>query len=222
MVAHAWRDTSSTWACSSIHRRLPALRLRQEYLATLNQHAGDTSARYATDKMPLNLMRIGLIRLMLTEACSIHVMRHPMDAVLSAYFTAFLAGNDWSLTLKDTAHMFAGSWQQAQAMRQLPGMNFMDIRYEDLVLNAEPVLRKVLTFLDLPWEPECLAFHQSSRVTRTASYAQVTRPLYQTSKNRYCPYLQYFDAQSLTQLQPAMNQYGYTVEGLPAMDQTPA
>ena len=196
--------------------------LRHEYLATLHQHAGDTSSTHATDKLPLNLMRIGLIRLLLPEARIIHVMRHPMDAVLSAYFTAFLAGNDWSLTLKHTAHMFAASWQQAQTMRQLPGMNFLDIRYEDLVLNAEPLLRQVLTFLDLPWEPECLAFHRSSRVTRTASYAQVTRPLYQTSKNRYRPYLYYFDAQSLALLQPAMDQYGYAVEEPPTMDQTPA
>ena len=196
--------------------------LRHEYLATLHQHAGDKSARYASDTLPLNQMRIGLIRRMLPEARILHVMRHPLDAVLSTYFTAFLAGNDWSLTLQNTAHMFSASWQQAQAMRQLPGMNFLGIRYEDLVMNAEPVPRQVLTFLDLPWEPECLAFHQSSRLTRTASYAQVTRPLYQTSKNRYCPHLRYFDAQTLALLQPATDQNGYAVEGLPAMDQTPA
>jgi tetratricopeptide (TPR) repeat protein len=187
--------------------------LRNEYLATLQHHAGGNNpTRYATDKLPLNLMRMGLIRLMLPEARIIHVMRHPLDAVLSAYFTAFLRGSDWSLKLTDTAQMFAESWQQAQIMRQLPGVHFLSLRYEDLVSNAEAHLRQVLAFLDLPWEPACLEFHQSQRVARTASYAQVNRPLYQTSKNRYRPYLQHFDAKTLALLQPAMGQYGYAVD----------
>ena len=197
--------------------------LRNEYFGTLHRHAGEgKQAQFATDKLPLNLMRIGLIRLLLPEARIIHVMRHPLDSVLSAYFTAFLLGNDWSLKLTDTAQMFAESWQQAQIMRQLPGMKFMSLRYEDLVTDAEQHLRKALNFLDLAWEPECLEFHQSKRVARTASYAQVNRPLYQTSKNRYRPYLEYFDAQTLALLQPAMEQYGYTLEGLPALDETTA
>jgi tetratricopeptide (TPR) repeat protein len=206
-----------------VARASKLLALRHEYFGTLHRHAGEGKrAQYATDKLPLNLMRIGLIRLLLPEARIIHVMRHPLDSVLSAYFTAFLQGNDWSLKLTDTAQMFAESWQQAQIMRQLPGMKFMTVRYEDLVSDAEQHLREVLNFLDLAWEPECLAFHQSKRVARTASYAQVNRPLYQTSKNRYRPYLKYFDAQTLAILQPAIDHYGYTVEGLPALDETTA
>lgn len=187
--------------------------LRADYLEELHGHAGDApAARYASDKLPLNLMRIGLIRLLFPEARIIHVLRHPLDAVLSAYFTPFLFGNEWSLRLADTAHLFAQSWRHAEAMRALPGTHFMRVRYEELVTDPEPILRQVLAFLELPWEPACLDFHQSRRVARTASYAQVTRGLYQTSKKRYLPYLEFMGAESLALLQPVITQAAYEVE----------
>ncbi len=193
------------------HARLAAL--RADYLAVLRSHAGQVpAARYASDKLPLNLMRIGLIRLLFPEARIIHVLRHPLDSVLSAYFTPFLFGNVWSQRLPDTAHLFVESWRHAETMRKLPGTHFLRIRYEELVSAPEPVLRNVLAFLDLPWEPECLAFHENKRVTRTASYAQVTRPLYQTSKKRYRHYLDCIGADTLAMLQAVIAEAGYEVE----------
>lgn len=187
--------------------------LRADYLADLNSHAGHApAARYASDKLPLNLMRIGLIRLLFPEARIIHVLRHPLDAVLSAYFTPFLFGNEWSLRLADTAHSFAQSWRHAETMRRLPGTHFLRVRYEDMVTHPEPVLKQVLAFLDLPWEPGCLAFHQNRRIARTASYAQVTRILYQTSKKRYRHYLGCIDRETLALLQPVITEAGYEVE----------
>lgn len=194
-------------------RQVRLTALRAEYLAELGQHAGHApAARYASDKLPLNLMRIGLIHLLFPEAKIIHVMRHPLDAVLSAYFTPFLFGNEWSLHLADTAHLFAQTWQHAEAMKGLAGAQFLRVRYEDLISNPEPVLKQVLTFLELPWAPECLAFHQSKRIARTASYAQVTRNLYQTSKNRYRHYLEYIGSETLELLQPVIAEAGYQVE----------
>lgn len=187
--------------------------LRSDYLAELGRHAGHApAARYASDKLPLNLMRIGLIRLLFPEAKIIHVMRHPLDAVLSAYFTPFLFGNEWSLHMADTAHMFIQTWQHAEAMRGLAGTQFLRVRYEDLVTNPEPVLKRVLTFLELPWAPECLAFHQSQRIARTASYAQVTRKLYQTSKERYRHYLEYIGTETLELLHPVIAEAGYQLK----------
>lgn len=199
--------------CSDMDRQTRLATLRVDHLAELRSHAGPASqVRYASDKLPLNLLRIGLIRLLFPEARIIHVLRHPLDAVLSAYFTPFLFGNEWSLRLADTAHLFAQSWRHAEAMRTLPGAHFLRVRYEDLITDPEPVLKEALAFLDLPWDRACLDFHQSQRVARTASYAQVTRTLYQTSKKRYRPYLDYVGAQTLALLQPVIAEAGYEVE----------
>ncbi|MBT9611975.1 MAG: sulfotransferase [Burkholderiales bacterium] len=200
--------------------RLQALRM--DYLAVLRSHAEHApEARYASNKLPLNLMRIGIIRLLFPEARIIHVLRHPLDAVLSAYFTPFLFGNEWSLRLTDTAHLFSQSWRHAETMQRLPGTHFLRVRYEDLVTHPEPVLKEVLAFLDLPWEPACLDFHQSRRIARTASYAQVTRTLYQTSKKRYRHYLDYIDVETLALLQPVIAEAGYEVEYLNSLQIAP-
>jgi hypothetical protein len=42
----------------------------------------------------------------------------------------------------------------------------------------------MLDFIDLPWAPEVLRFHENRRTVRTASYAQVRRPIYSTSVGR--------------------------------------
>lgn len=187
--------------------------LRADYMALLRGHARDApEAHYASNKLPLNLMRIGMIRLLFPEARIIHIQRHPLDAVLSAYFTPFLFGNAWSIRLADAAHLFAQSWQHAETMRKLPGTHCLRVHYEDLVTDPEPVLRQALAFLDLPWDPTCLDFQQSERIARTASYAQVARALYQTSVKRYRHYLDFIDAETLALLQPVIAAAGYEVE----------
>ena len=187
--------------------------LRTDYMAQLRGHARDApAAHYASNKLPLNLMRIGMIRLLFPEARIIHIQRHPLDAVLSAYFTPFLFGNAWSIRLADAAHLFAQSWQHADTLRKLPGTHCLRVRYEDLVTDPEPVLRQALAFLDLPWDPTCLDFQQSERIARTASYAQVARALYQTSLKRYRHYLDFIDAETLALLQPVIAEAGYEVE----------
>jgi len=81
-----------------------------------------------------------------------------------------------------------------------------------LIAEPEATLRGVLAFLDLPWDASCLDFHRNKRVARTASYAQVARPLYQTSKNRYRQFLGDIDAQTLANLRPVIEEAGYDID----------
>jgi hypothetical protein len=54
-----------------------------------------------------------------------------------------------------------------------------------MVADAEGEARKLLAHLGLPWDPACLAFHENDRPVRTASAAQVRRPIYKTSVARW-------------------------------------
>lgn len=208
---------------SDADRKAHLQTLRADYLSLLRSHTvARPEARYASNKLPLNLMRIGIIRLLFPEARIIHVLRHPLDAVLSAYFTPFLFGNEWSFRLSDAAHLFSQSWRHAETMRHLPGTRFLRVHYEELVTSPEPSLKQVLDFLDLPWEPDCLDFHKSRRVTRTASYAQVARTLYQTSKNRYRHYSEFMDQEALEILRPVIAEAGYEVESPDSFQNHPA
>jgi hypothetical protein len=42
-----------------------------------------------------------------------------------------------------------------------------------------------MAYLDLPWDDRCLAFHENKRPVKTASVAQVRRPIYKTSVARW-------------------------------------
>jgi hypothetical protein len=39
---------------------------------------------------------------------------------------------------------------------------YLEVRYEDLVLDTEPVLRRVAEFIELPWDPCMLDYHETA------------------------------------------------------------
>ena len=73
----------------------------------------------------------------------------------------------------------------------------MTIQYEELVAEQETQTRRLLTFLDLPWDDACLNFYEIDRVIPTASYDQVRQPIYNKSVGRWKHYEKY--------LRPLMN-----------------
>ena len=62
----------------------------------------------------------------------------------------------------------------------LPGFIY-DLGYERLVADQEGQIRKLLEYCQLPWDDACLEFHRTRRKVRTASNAQVRRPIYKDS-----------------------------------------
>ena len=64
-------------------------------------------------------------------------------------------------------------------------LRYLRVRYEDVIDDQEARVREMLDFVGLAFDPRCLAFHENKRYARTASYAQVTEPLYDTSRFRW-------------------------------------
>jgi hypothetical protein len=62
------------------------------------------------------------------------------------------------------------------------------VDYDCLVIKPEPIVRELLDFLELPWEPECLQFHATENRVKTASIWQIRQPLYQKSSGRWKNY----------------------------------
>jgi hypothetical protein len=71
----------------------------------------------------------------------------------------------------------------------MPG-SICEINYEQLLTHPEQEIRRLLQFCGLPYEPGCMAFHQTQRAVKTASFLQVRQPLYQHSRNRWLNYRQ--------------------------------
>jgi tetratricopeptide (TPR) repeat protein len=143
-------------------------------------------SKFITDKMPANFFYIGLIHLALPNAKIIHAMRDPMDSCFSCFSRLF----------KDTME-FAydqgtlGRYYQRYIMlmrhwhRVLPEGSILDLSYEALVADTENEARRVLKFVGLPWDDKCLEFYKNDRLVKTASVAQVRRPIYKTSVARW-------------------------------------
>ena len=67
--------------------------LRDYYLQKVRQMGVlRQGATRFTDKMPLNETHLGLIALLFPEAPLIHVLRHPLDIMVSAFSNAFTHG----------------------------------------------------------------------------------------------------------------------------------
>ena len=148
----------------------------------------ETSPAWFTDKMPLNETHLGLIALMFPRAPLIHVLRHPLDVVLSVFANNLTHGFYCAYSLESAAHHYRLTFDLVKHYRTQMTLRYLPIRYEDIVENQEATVRRMLDFIGEPFDQRCLEFHQNRRYARTASYAQVTEPLYDNSRYRYRHY----------------------------------
>lgn len=163
-------------------------RLGTLYLDKLANLAPD--ATRITDKNPDNGAVLGFVHLMLPKARLIHVTRDPLDTCLSCFTLRFVGNNSpFSYDLGELGRRFRRyekimrHWQQV-----LPAGSILQVRYEDLVADFEPQIRRMLDFCGLSWDARCLAFHQATRAVRTASATQVRQSLYSSSIGRWRRY----------------------------------
>lgn len=165
-----------------------------------------------TDKMPLNEWYLGLIQLIFPNAPVIHVVRHPLDSCLSSFFQELTHGGYCSYDLVTAAQHYALTYRLVEHYRTELPLRFLRIRYEDLVDDFENNVRKLLDFVGMPFDERCLAFYESKRVARTASYAQVTQKLYTSSQYRYRRYRKQIEPM-IPILEPIIRELGYEIEG---------
>ncbi len=169
------------------------------------------AANWFTDKMPLNETHLGLIHLVFPDAPIVHLIRHPLDVVLSTFSIDLTHGFNCSYALETAASHYALVRRLVDHYRANLDLNYMAVRYEDLVADPEPHCRQLLEFVGEPWDPRCLDFHENRRYARTASHAQVTEKLYTQSVYRYRNYRQQL-ASVIPVLQPAMDSLGYSAD----------
>lgn len=165
--------------------------IAERYIARMKVQAGKTGradAAVMTDKMPHNFRYVGLIARLWPEAVIIHTRRHPIDVCLSCFQQFFAEGNPYAYDLQDLGHYYS-AYENLMAFwrKRLPG-RMIEVDYEGLVGDRENAIRRLLELCGLPWDDRCLEFHRSTRGVDTASAAQVRRPIYQSSVERWRRY----------------------------------
>ncbi len=171
----------------------------------------EDGAKFFTDKMPLNETHLGLIHLIFPKSPIIHVRRHPLD-ILTSNFANFLThGFNQAFDLKTSAQHMVLIDGLTEHYKQQLDLNYLEMRYEDLVEAQEPNVRKMLDFIGVDFDPRTLSFHENQRYARTASYAQVTEKLYDSSVFRYRHYRKYMD-EAVEILKPSLQRLGYPAD----------
>lgn len=160
--------------------------LARRYLEVLHTHAAD--AARVTDKMPFNMLWLGLIGVLFPGARVVHCRRDAMDNCLSCYFQIFNAGLHFTYDLQHLGHVYRQHERLMAHWAQCLPVHMLTVDYEALVANQEAESRRLIEFAGLSWDDQCLAFHTTPRDVQTASTWQVRQPMYNSSVERWRAY----------------------------------
>jgi len=162
-------------------------RFASQYVARIRRLA--PQADRITDKLPANFSLVGLIHLALPNSHIIHLRRDPVDTCFSCYTNLFSHGLEFTYNLGELARHYRAYKLLMEHWRAvLPEGAMLEVQYEDLVADFETQARRIVEYCGLEWDAHCLSFYETKRAVRTASAAQVRRPLFSSSIGRWRPY----------------------------------
>ena len=150
-------------------------------------------APFFIDKMPNNFRHIGLIHLILPNSKIIDARRAPMDCCFSGFKQLFAEGQEFTYGLTEIGRYYRdyvdlmAHWDEV-----LPG-KVLRVQHEDVLDDLEGQTRRMLDFIGVPFEEQCLTFHKTERAVRTASSEQVRRPLNRSGQDAWKNYEPWLD-----------------------------
>ena len=144
-----------------------------------------------TDKMPNNFRHIGLIHLIMPNAKIIDARRYPLDCCFSMFKQLFAQGQEFTYGLEEAGSYYnsyvklMNHWDEV-----LPG-KVLRVNNEDVVDDLEGQVTRMLEFIEIPFEEECISFYKTERLVRTPSSEQVRKPVNKDGMERWKPYAKY-------------------------------
>ena len=138
------------------------------------------------DKRLWNFRNLGVIQSMLPQSYIIHVIRDPLDTLLSCYKTQFKgSAGEWSSSESSLVQVYSEYLRLMQHFHNiLPGRSerIILVTYESLVLNTKDTMKYILDALELPWSDKVLKTSlRKSKLAYTASLMQIKSSIYSTS-----------------------------------------
>ena len=186
---------------------------RENYFRCMELFLGNPiSDRLLIDKNPSLTTLIPAAIRIFPEMKFIVALRDPRDVCLSCFMQPLPLNQVSSsyLSLEDTFEEYAslmGFWRAIAPRMRNP---CIEVRYEDVVSNLEPVSRRVLEFFGVPWDATVLRFdeHARKKLVRSPTYADVTKPLFKGAVGRWRNYQKHLEPW-LKRLDPFVKAFGY-------------
>ncbi len=164
--------------------------LGEQYLTRTRVHR-KTDRPLFIDKMPNNFLHVGMIHLVLPNAKIIDARRHPLGCCFSNFKQYYARGQSFSYDLTDMGGFYKDYVELMAHYDQVLPDRVHRVFYEQTVSDTEAVVRELLDYCELPFEPACLRFFESDRPVRTASSEQVRQPIYADGTQQWQHYEQW-------------------------------
>lgn len=190
-------------------------RARQRYFEEVNKIEPLAPGQMLIDKSPLFLQKLPIIQRLFPNARFILALRHPCDVLLSCFMSNFRLNSAMSnfLRLDEAAAYYDLIFTHWERSRELLPAKVHTIVYERLIENVEGEVRPLFDFLGLEWHAAALD-HQKTAKSRglitTASYSQVTEPIYKRAAGRWERYRTHL-APVFPTLRPWVEKFGYSL-----------
>jgi tetratricopeptide (TPR) repeat protein len=181
-----WADEAG-WRGGAIPGPI-AQQMREAYLRQYDDYGIET-ARFVTDKQPLNFLAVGLIRQLFPDAPVIHIRRNPLETGFSIYRKNFIKSWSFTTSLADIGHYYGQYARLMEHWHGVFGESLATVQYEQLVCDFEGELRRLLAYAGLEWDPNCLSYYQRDSMVITLSSAQVRKPPSRELMSSTAPYL---------------------------------
>ena len=163
----------------------PSLRpLAKAYLRRLQQVVPNKPR--VTDKMPANYEFLGTIHASLPNVRILHMRRNPVDTCFSIYTTPNRVPIEFAYDRENIVFAYRQYQRLMEHWRSvLPPARFLEVSYEELVLDRETCTRRIVEFCGLEWNEACMSPERNDRSVVTPSLWQVRQPIYTSSIGRW-------------------------------------
>jgi tetratricopeptide (TPR) repeat protein len=156
-----------------------------EYLNLLDKLVTGTPTRIV-DKAVSQYISAGFIHACFPKARFIHCNRHPADSFVSAFQNRL--HHLYVSNQEHYARYFIGKEKLMAHWRTCFPDQIFDLTYEKLVQDPETIVRELIAFLGLEWDPNCMKFFEQKSTVKTLSLHQVRQPIYTSSIYRWKKY----------------------------------
>jgi len=187
-------------------------RLRQVFRDFCRDTLGELHEKQVVDKLPLNIVHLGLAKLLFPQAKIVVALRDPRDACLSCFMQKFEINDAMAnfLDLRTTGLAYEAVMGLWLHYRTHLDESWLEYRYENLVEDFDGTVSQVLDFIGVGWHEDIAGYRRaaSRRGISTPSYRDVTAPVHNRAVARWRRYERELTP-ILPLLEPFIESFGY-------------
>ena len=164
-----------------------------KYTIKNNENNLFSSDKILLDKQLYNFYYVEFINSQIKNSKIIHLLRDPLDNLLSLYKAHFLRGNRYASSLDDCMEIYLNHLEIMNKYKNKFENFIYTIRYEDLVKSPTIEVKKLTKWLGFKWSDSYLKHQKVQRIINTASRMQAREKINTQSIDSWLKYSDFFD-----------------------------